>query len=210
MTHVTLDMMKDYLKRFGWHTYKAVQEPFEKEGIIFTGWYSSDEDEGYLLAIDPMVERGCLSFRVPKILQASPASVPSARIGELCCAMGYVNCRLLVGKFAFDPSDGEVRFSVDLPIEGNTLTYEQFVHCLGATIHAVESYAPALRKVAAGLQTIEEFIAWDEEQSCRELKKSFVDFLRELLKRLEQDSESGLDEGRANGPGGGNGDGRLN
>ncbi len=31
MAQVTLQMLKDYLERFGWSRYKAVDEPFEKE-----------------------------------------------------------------------------------------------------------------------------------------------------------------------------------
>lgn len=71
-TRVTLKLMRQYLERFGWHRYKAVEEPTEKEGIIYTGWRSSPEEEGFSLSIDPMVEKNCLSFRVPKILVAPP------------------------------------------------------------------------------------------------------------------------------------------
>ncbi|MDH7502734.1 MAG: YbjN domain-containing protein [Verrucomicrobiota bacterium] len=205
MTRVTLEMMKECLNRFGWRNYKAAQEPLEKEGIIFTGWQSPEHEECYILTIDPMVEMGCLSFRVPEVLKASAEDVPTKRIANLCFAIGYLNYRLLLGKFAYDPSDGEVRFSVDIPIEENTFTYEQFVHCLGAAVHSVEKYAPALRRLAEGEQTTDEFIEWDKKHRAGELKRSVAEFLRQLLRHLDDDSDSFPGRGGTDRPRGGNG-----
>lgn len=210
MSNVTLELMMEYLTRFGWRKYKAAQEPLEKEGIIFTGWHSPGHEECYVLTIDPMVELGCLSFRVPQILKALPDQLPNEWIGTLCFAIAYLNYRLLLGKFAFDPSDGEVRFSVDLPIEENSFTLEQFVHCLGAIVHSVEKYAPALRKFAQGEQTTKEFMEWDMESKARELKQSFAEFLRELLRHLDDDSHSFPGPDRSNRPRGGNGEESFN
>ncbi|MFN3422814.1 MAG: hypothetical protein ACK40X_13965, partial [Armatimonadota bacterium] len=78
-TQVTLDLMRQYLERFGWSRYKAVEEPMEKEGIIYTGWRSSPKEESFSLTIDPMVEKNCLSFRVPKILTAPLDTTPAER-----------------------------------------------------------------------------------------------------------------------------------
>ena len=44
MSNVTLKMLTGYLERFGWSRYEAVDEPFEKEGVIYTGWRSSGEN----------------------------------------------------------------------------------------------------------------------------------------------------------------------
>ena len=149
-TQVTLELLKGYLERFGWSRYKAVDEPFEKEGIIYTGWRSSEEEEGYNMAIDPMVEKNCLSFRVPKILMAPRDTTPTERLADLLLAMGFINYRIILGKFAYDPRDGEIRFSVDVPIDENDLSYEQFQHCLGVAVKMVEEYAPKLKAIAAG------------------------------------------------------------
>lgn len=184
-TQVTLELMRQYLERFGWHRYKAVEEPMEKEGIIHTGWRPSPEAEGFNLAIDPMVEKNCLSFRVPKVLVAPLNETPAERLKDLLMAMGFINYRIILGKFAYDPRDGEVRFSVDLPIDENTVTYEQFQHCLGVTVKMVEEYAPKLRAIANGETTAEEFIAEElkgEMAAAGELLRLF----RELLERMER------------------------
>jgi hypothetical protein len=185
-TQVTLELLKGYLERFGWHRYKAVDEPSEKEGIIYTGWRSSEAPEGYNMAIDPMVERNCLSFKVPKVLVAPRDTTPAERLAELLMAMGFINYRIILGKFAYDPRDGEVRFSVDVPIDENDLSYEQFQHCMGVAVTIVEEYAPKLRAIVAGEKTAQQFLE-EELGSEAEMAAAFGQLLRELLERLEQE-----------------------
>jgi hypothetical protein len=188
MASVTLQMLKGYLERFGWSRYQAVDEPYEQEGIIHTGWRSSAESEGYTMTIDPMVERNCLSFKVVRILSAPLDSTPRERLSDLWLAMSYINYRIILGKFAYDPSDGEVRFSVDVPIDQNTFTYEQFTHTMGVVIKTVERYAPILRRIVAGELSAEQFIAEDRGHAMRQIREAFGELLRGLLEALERES----------------------
>ena len=185
-TRVTLELLKGYLERFGWSRYKAVDEPFEKEGIIYTGWRSSEEAEGYNMVIDPMVEKNCLSFRVPKVLVAPRDTTPTEQLADLLVAMGFINYRIILGKFAYDPRDGEVRFSVDMPIDENDLSYEQFQHCLGVTLKMVEEYAPKLKAIVAGEKTAQQFLE-EELRGEAEVAAALGQALRELLERLDQE-----------------------
>jgi hypothetical protein len=186
-TQVTLELLKGYLERFGWSRYKAVDEPLEKEGIIYTGWRSSEAPEGYNMAIDPMVEKNCLSFRVPKVLVAPRDTTPAERLTELLMAMGFINYLIILGKFAYDPRDGEVRFSVDVPIDENDLSYEQFQHCILVVVKTVEEYAPKLKAIAAGEKTAQQFLE-EELGSEAEMAAAFGQLLRELLERLGQET----------------------
>ncbi|GBC93999.1 hypothetical protein HRbin15_02504 [bacterium HR15] len=188
MTQVTLQMMREYLERFGWSRYQAVDEPFEKEGMIRTGWRSSEAAEGYVMSIDPMVEKGCLSFKVHQVLSAPLDSTPRDRLSDLWLAMSYLNYRIILGKFSYDPRDGEVRFSVDMPIDENTFTYEQFTHTMGVAIKTVEQYAPRLQAIAKGEQTAQQFIEQDLEGDIRQMREAFGGLLRELLAALESES----------------------
>jgi hypothetical protein len=187
MASVTLQMMKDYLERFGWSRYQAVDEPFEQEGLIRTGWRSSEEEEGYVMTIDPMVEKGCLSFKAVQVLSAPLDSTPRERLSDLWLAMTYINYRIILGKFAYDPRDGEVRFSVDVPIDQNTFTYEQFTHTMGVVIKTVERYVPELRRIVAGELTAEQFIADDLGGEMRQLRDALSGWLRGLLEALERE-----------------------
>jgi len=189
MASVTLEMLKRYLERFGWSRYQAVDEPFEEEGIIRTGWHASEADEGYTMDIDPVVEKNCLSFRVTRILSAPLDSTPRERLSDLWLAMSYINYRIILGKFAYDPSDGEVRFSIDVPIDLNTFTYEQFTHTMRVVILTTERYAPVLRRIAAGELTADKFIAEDREGAMRQIREAFGGLLRGLLEALERGSD---------------------
>ncbi|MFN3421840.1 MAG: YbjN domain-containing protein, partial [Armatimonadota bacterium] len=135
---------------------------------------------------DPVVERNYLSFRVPKILTAPLDTTPIWRINDLMVAMSFINYRIILGKFAYDARDGEVRFSVDIPIDENTVTYEQFQHCLGVAVKTVEEYAPKLRAIANGEKSAKDFIAEElesEEVARGEFLRLFMEFLEELERR---------------------------
>lgn len=188
MTQVTLQMMREYLERFGWSRYQAVDEPFEKEGILRTGWRSSEESDGYVMSIDPMVEKGCLSFKVHQILSAPMDSTPRDRLSDLWLAMNYLNFRIILGKFSYDPRDGEVRFSVDMPIDENTFTYEQFVHAMGVAIKTVEQYAPRLQAIVKGKQTAQQFIEQDSGGDVHDLLRMLggLTLLGALLETFER------------------------
>jgi hypothetical protein len=93
--------------------------------------------------------------------------------------------QLILGKFAYDPRDGEVRFSVDVPIDGNDLSYEQFQHCILVVVKTVEEYAPKLKAIAAGEKTAQQLLE-EELGSEAEMAAAFGQLLRELLERLEQ------------------------
>lgn len=135
-----------------------------------------------------MIEKNCLSFRVPKVLVAPRDTTPAERLADLLLAMGFINYRIILGKFAYDPRDGEVRFSVDIPIDENDLSYERFQHCLGAAVTCVEEYVPKLKAIVAGEKTAQQFL--DEELAEEaEMTAAFGQLLRELLERLEQERQ---------------------
>jgi hypothetical protein len=114
-------------------------------------------------------------------------STPRERLSDLWLAMTYINYCIILGKFAYDPRDGEVRFSVDVPIDQNTFTYEQFTHTMGVVIKTVERYAPTLRQIVAGKQTAEQLIADDLSGEMRQLSDALGGLLRGLLEALERE-----------------------
>jgi hypothetical protein len=147
---VTLELLEGYLRRFGWSRYRAEPEPNEREGRILTGWRLKPEDPGYFMIIDPVVEKNVLIFHVPQLLSAPPERASSDHLRELLIAIGLLNFRMILGKFSYDPRDGEIRFTLAMPIDQNTLTYEQFEHCMRVTVAMVEQYVPHLRAILGG------------------------------------------------------------
>lgn len=181
---VTLARLEEQLKKCypGWE-YKCEEELFEREGLIRTGW----EKDGvkYKLTIDPIVEKNVLCFHVTEILSASPESYTGDRLARLWGAMCYINYRIILGKFSYDPSDGEVRFSVNVPIDNNDFTDEQFDHTMRVVIRMVEEYAPKLKDIVEGRLELEEFIKSDSNRELRRLVEALDQFLQELRARAE-------------------------
>lgn len=152
MSKVTIKMLEVYLKRFGWSHYETKREEGEKEGLIIAPWGRAG-GETYGLVIDPVEEKEVLLFHVPRVLSAPPGRTPSNCLLELLMALGRINYQIILGKFSYDPRDGEVRFSVTMPTDKNTLTYEQFEHCMGVITRTVERYHPLLEKIVRGEKT---------------------------------------------------------
>jgi hypothetical protein len=154
---VTVEKIGDYLKRFGWQQFQIVPEPGEKEGVVLTGW--SMGGENHQVAIDPMVEKGSLVFMVRHVAEAPPDSTAADRLQGLLLAMTTLNFKLIIGTWAFDPSDGEIILKAGLPIESGSFEYDDFQHVLMTLVSSTEVYGRQLREILAGAKTAQEVIA---------------------------------------------------
>ncbi len=187
-TTVTLELLRNYLERFGWNKYQIVDEPHEQEGLLRTGWHSPEGDGGFTMVIDPIVEKACLSFRVPAVILKPPSELDREVLMDLLQAIGWINYAIILGKFSYDPSKGEVRFSIDLPIDSNTLTYDQFIHCLHTAVHTVESYVPFLEAIASGQIRFEEFYEVVTATARPRLPAAVQQLLNELERLLQEEA----------------------
>lgn len=153
---VTCKRIGKYLEKHGWEKYDIIEEKDEKEGVVVTGWRSRTSST--LLMIDPMVERNLLSFKAAKVLTARPSSTPTDQLVGLLMAMAHLNWQLIMGKWSYDPSDGEVRFELGIPIDDDDLSFEEFDHCLKAVIAATDGDRDKLKAVADGSMSISQFL----------------------------------------------------
>lgn len=184
MSNVTIELVKEYLERFGWDKYEVVDEPYEEEGVIYTGWRSSPDSKGYVVCIDPMVEKNCLSFRAEELIKFPAGQTPAGILLHLLLSLLWINYRLILGKFSYEPISGEIRFSIDIPIDDAVFTYEQFVHSLALFVEIVETYTPSLRLIGSGNLTIDEFIMHDLNGERIIEGKGWSDSFKDLLDRL--------------------------
>ncbi|MCX7841305.1 MAG: YbjN domain-containing protein, partial [Anaerolineae bacterium] len=122
MSRVSTKMIEVYLKRYGWNHFQTKSEPGEKEGVVITGWGTLGGDK-HILVIDPIEEKQVLTFHV-QVFKVPMERTSSEHLRELLVALGQINYRIILGKFSYDPSDGEVRFSLSVPTDNNTITYE--------------------------------------------------------------------------------------
>ncbi|MBN1484691.1 MAG: YbjN domain-containing protein [Chloroflexia bacterium] len=179
-SNVNLETLSQYLERFGWKHYQTADEPAEQEGLIRTGWRAS-EGQTYRMVIDPMVEKNCLSFRVIQVAMAPWDSTPSDRLNGLLTLLNWVNYRIILGKFGYDASDGEVRFSIDVPIDENDFSYAQFEHTLHVIINSMREWDPQVQAVLCGETPVQDVLV----SSARESGAS-EDFMRKLTEALER------------------------
>jgi len=154
---VTVDLIESYLKKHGWTQFQTLPQPGEKEGMVITGWQGAS-GQGHTLFIDPDVERRSLIFHAHNIAEAPPDSTPAERLSGVLIAMGALNYELVLGKWSYDPRDGEVVFRLGIPIDRGDLHYDDFEHVLRCVIAAVEGDGPKLKAIVDGTKTAQEVI----------------------------------------------------
>ena len=170
MAELTLETLKNYLERFGWKNYKATDEPYEKEGLIYTGWQISEHDAPHPLIIDPTVETKVLKMFSP-LGKVSPED--EEKFKEVGLLFSLFNSRMILGKFALF-EDGKMLFELNLPIE-NGLDYEKFEHALMVIVKEVEEKFPLIDKVLKGaLSAKEAFFELESQILAKEALRKLV------------------------------------
>lgn len=87
-----------------------------------------------------------LQFQAPQLLQ-----VPDHLYkGVLLQTMAHIEYQIKMLRLEYDPIDGEIRASIELPLEDAALTERQFNRCLEGLVQLVDQVAmPRLKAVLA-------------------------------------------------------------
>lgn len=149
-TQVTLELLKAYLE-------KAGMQGYQKEEKIYTGWQSKP-GQGYVIVIRVHSDKNMVSFVVPDVLTVPPLLYPPERLREFLMALLFLDFELMLGKFSYDPRDGEVRFEIFVPVDEATLTFDQFTHCIKVMLATVEAEVPKLKAMLEGKKSLHEFL----------------------------------------------------
>jgi len=101
--------------------------------------------------------------------------------GVLFQTMLSISYEVKMLRFEYDPIDGEVRASIEIPLEDATFTPRQFDRCLSGLIHLVdERVMPRLKAV----------MATGEDPGAKDLATQLVDAMPpEMLNMLGQMAE---------------------
>jgi hypothetical protein len=91
-----------------------------------------------------------LHLIVPMLASAPQGQMPIGQLADVLTAIGFANYALPLGSFEYDPRDGEIRFSVGVPIDATAISFEQFQHLLNGAQAVVTYWAPRLNDVSAG------------------------------------------------------------
>jgi hypothetical protein len=194
---ISIETIRAMLKGMGWPG--PLYRPYEDgadEHELLTMWPSvAPEHEPRLMAIRLIHELNCLSFHVPSIAWCPRGKGNQKRLANLLTALGWINGRTVLGKSSYDPRDGEVRFSLAMPIDGGKLDQRQFRHCFHVAIAMVEEFAPYLQRLAAGSLDVDSLIAAHEHG----VKLKFLSRNVTIVIRVVMDDErkqNGAEHGR--------------
>jgi hypothetical protein len=152
MSTTTIKDIASHLERFGFKNYKIIEDTAEG-GKLLTGW-----DGKYVSALEVNHRTNTLQFIVPGIAAAKRDEISPGRLADILMAVGFANYALLIGRFAYDPNDGELRYNYVMPIDNASVTFEQFNHVMSATVQTVNYWAPRLRTACEGVRTGESVV----------------------------------------------------
>ncbi len=154
--HVDTKLIEKYLERHGWHAHQAL----DQVGAVLTGWHEPTGDQ-YAMVIKVLEQQHAVMFQLPGLLKAPLDETPADRLSGLLLMLGLLNYELVLGKWAYDPADGEVSFRCGVPADGE-LSYEQFERHLVATMAATLD-VKTLQAILSGEKTAD--VAIKEEKA---------------------------------------------
>lgn len=153
---VTIELVGQYLKRRGFGKFEVISQPGRPDGVILLGLVD-ESGVGHPLFIDPRRDKDTLILHV-RITQASPDTTPTNRLTDLLMVMAALNYRLAIGKWAYDPKDGEVAFSATMPIDSGKLDYADFDHLLTAVLESVGGYSMKMSAIVQGSANVDQIL----------------------------------------------------
>lgn len=151
MERTTIKLLTKYLPRYGWAAFNVVEDT-AAGGKILTGWGSPIQGvRPMFITIDH--QKDTLLVVCPALATAPQDAMPVGQLADTLTAVGFANYAMLLGRFCYDPQDGEIRYEFGMPIGGAQMSYEQFEHMLNATVAAVTYWAPRIQEAAMGART---------------------------------------------------------
>jgi len=150
---VSTKLIAAHLKHHGWAKFQVIEDTAEMT-VIHTGWKSDLDDKvPHNLSIHVNRNRSVMLFKVPQLASAPPESMSPGRLADLLMAIGFANFALALGRFSYDPSDGEITFEYGFPFHNASISPEQFGHILDAFTHTVGYWGPRVNDVCGGERT---------------------------------------------------------
>jgi hypothetical protein len=152
MQKTTIELLSEYLPKYGWPAFKVVEQSPDG-GKILTGWKSPFIDDPRLMFIAVSHSDNTFSMVAPMLVSAPQGAMPIGQLADVLTAIGFANFALSLGRFAYDPRDGEIRLEFGMPIDDAELTYEQFEHLMNVAQATVGYWAPRIKDIADGGRT---------------------------------------------------------
>jgi len=137
----TVNEIMQFMDNFG-YSYKQVDASKIVTGFSMSNYVDKDGDHGLQLLIHLDEEGEMVKFVAPHVYQCNDSSKEPA----LTKALAAVAFHSKLLQMEYDPSDGEARAMIDLPLEDASLTQKQFKRPLHAMKEIIDAYDPVVRK----------------------------------------------------------------
>ena len=144
-----------YFKKYGWDKFQVLQDG-GGETKVLTGWASPAGAHALFVAVDQAKNTALVV--VPQLAKAPREDFGPSDLADILMALGFANYQLLLGKFSYDPADGEIRFEYTFPTDGAKMSYEQFAHIIRATTASVEYWAERITDACEGRRSGESLV----------------------------------------------------
>ncbi|KKJ01260.1 YbjN domain-containing protein [Prochlorothrix hollandica] len=174
---VTLDQLAQLLDQRNWH---YQQDP--ESQCIYTGVKAQNLDK--LFIVLNLTENGeFLQLQAPQILSLTDHVYK----GPTLQTLATIQYQVKMLRLEYDPSDGEIRGSIELPLEDASLTQRQFDRALNGLIQLVDHHAiPRLRQtLATGIDPGPPSLA---QQMLHALPQDFISALAQAIQQFPQAS----------------------
>jgi hypothetical protein len=152
MEKTTIQLLTQYLPKYGWPAFKVIEDG-PTGGKILTGWGSPLVGESRMMFISIDHRQNTMLVVVPALVSAPQERMSIGQLADVLAALGFANFALSIGRYCYDPSDGEIRYEIGLPIDAAEITFEQFEHLMNIAQAAVTYWAPRIKAVADGERT---------------------------------------------------------
>lgn len=148
----------------------------ESKNIIFTGFRTEayrdrDGDPNLPIMIRLDEDGEFVHFIAPRCYEYKEGPHKGAVL-EACLLVNYMTKMV---QFEYDPSDGEVRAVIELPLEDAHLTRKQFMRCLRGLAGVVDHYHDVIQTAINSGKVVRE--------DPSDLLREFMEFMRRRRQR---------------------------
>lgn len=183
---LNLEQLESYLVEEGLK-YRLTDEGYLLTGFATRNYVGPGGREGVAIAIRLDEDGEHVEFTAPNLYTTRDCG-HSAALFEALLA---ITMRTKLIRFEYDPSDGEIRCSVEYAVEDGSLTKRQFLRMLHALSESIDRWDPVIRAAkATGLVNLEP-VAGGPDHLARlaaiEASAGGIDELEDLVRRAKAD-----------------------
>ena len=138
----TLQQVKGYLDEKGFKYSIDEKKQLIRTGFNMDHYVDSDGDKSVRIVVRLYEDGEFIEVLAPNLYTYKDG--PNALALLQACLIASWRTKMV--QFEYDPSDGEIRATIEVPIEDSTMTSRQFHRILGGLLTFVDKFHPMLKE----------------------------------------------------------------